>query len=429
MRGNTHERAHTPAHVTTRACALALALALALIATTSACPKDDVARPLDRAAPPTHGVAAARVLHVDGTVDVTPAQGAKFAAKVGTDLVADDTIGASSSSKVVVVLRNGHAVRIDDAGALRVRDIVLFQAPPTQRPVDEQLKELMDENESLPLDDVRDRAAAWRQMLRAAETAGAESRDDAARESAKAESPAAVAESAPSAVAAAAPPPQEAPKPEAKAVDEEAPAGGGSGGGQGIGLGSAGALGGKARERDDAEKDAAPLSEDNDAEGRDASRAKSEEGKMGKRNAPKSPSAYAIEEKKKAIEQIAKEASQQNALSNVVADSPAVVPPGFTAAFGASVAEAQAIAVPASLAAMSSSLGACIAKSVPPTVSMSTAQLLIEVRDGKAKRVRLSGALPVPLCARGVAVESIASEVASTRGNNGWLVVTVPLSR
>jgi hypothetical protein len=426
-------------------------LCAAVCVSLTACPKSDVARPLERPAPPTHGLADARVLFVDGNVEVTPPEGAPFAAKVGTDLVADDRIGASTSSKIVVVLRNGHAVRIDDASALKVRDIVLFQAPPTERPVDEQLKELMDAGESLPLDDVRERAAAWRHMLRAAETAGAESRADiasaaAATESAKsvAEEPAmAPAASSDEAKADAAAPkrvsernaPATPPPPSATEIQPEAdsdglgglglrgtgPGGGGAGGsglggigtiGGGGGGGGGGGYGTKAREsaRDDEQAE---------------KRMKGEEGKMGKKDAPKS-SAEASDRRAQILDQLGKDAGVMNSLSS----EPAPLPPlGFATRFGASAAEAQNVDVTPAFASMASELGTCVGRSLPANVSLSTVDLLIEVRDGRAKRVRSSGALPVPLCARSVAVENAAIEVASTRGGSGWIVVTVPLSR
>ena len=142
------------------------------LACSSSCTKPTSTK-LARPAPPAEGFADARVVFVAGDVEVTPAQGAAFPAKVGVDLVADDRVAPAASAKVVVVLRNGHAVRLDDTGALAVKDILLFSAPPTSRDVAEQLTALLDVDEKLPLDEVRDRAAAWRQMLRAGESAGA----------------------------------------------------------------------------------------------------------------------------------------------------------------------------------------------------------------------------------------------------------------
>ncbi len=425
----------------------------ALCASLLACPKADVARPLDRPAPPTTGLADARVLYVDGNVEVTPPTGAPFIAKVGTDLVADDRIGASTSSKIVVVLRNGHAVRIDDAGALKVRDIVLFQAPQTERPVDEQLKELLDVGESLPFDEVRDRAAAWRQMLRAAETGGAESRDEAgAQKEAKVESAAAVSEKA-SEVAMSPPPAAQAmpssdmPPPEPQSAPDVGDTGsglglqgvgaggGGSGASGGLGIGSIGSAKkahSNALEKDALKEDA--FAPDDDASGdsrKDApasrSKMRGEEGKMGKKDDAKNdkrvPMLKLTEEQARAL--------TQPGIIGGLADS-AAAPPlslGFSARFGASAGEAQAIEFTQALTAIAVDLGKCVGRSLPASVTLSTADLLIEVRDGKSKRVRLSGALPVPLCARNVAVESAAAEIASTRGGSGWLVVTVPLSR
>lgn len=430
----------------------------------AACPKDDVARPLDRPAPPTHGLADARVLFVDGNVEITPPAGAPFAAKVGSDLIADDRIGAATSSKVVLVLRNGHAVRIDDAGALKVRDIVLFQAPHTDRPVDEQLKELLDVGESVPLDDVRDRAAAWRQMLRAAETGGAESSGDrmaSSSEAAPAAAAVASADSAPKAEEAAAKggntdnyADQNAPSkvagpsaPPPAGLGKEALSGanideglgglglrgtgpGGGGMGEGAGIGSIGGLGRGAGSGYGAKEGA--------------------EGKRGKRKTPKNdvaaPEAAPEADAKKAENaETAEKAAPPPQLSKeqpgAVVNEPSrqrptnsgalgsAVPSGFVARFGASVAEAQAIDLTPALATLSTTLGKCIGASLPASVSLSTIELLVEVRDGKTKRVRMSGALPVPLCARNVAVENSATEIASTRGTSGWLVVTVPLSR
>lgn len=428
------------------------------------CPSSDAtSRKLDRPAdaPPREGVADARVLFVLGKVDVTPPLGAPFQAKVGHDLIADDALNANTAAKIIVVLRNGHAVRIDDAGALKVRDIVLFGAPETERPVDEQLEALLDDGETVPLDEVRDRAAAWRQMLRAAESAGAETRDESDKTG---ETKGAMKLSA-----AQAPPPKPA-EAEGSALDESlaqheadplrssnalsgvviSGAGGGGGGGGGAhGGGSGSGSGGddtesaKSAEKKSADKKPSEANAGNagdaggsGAKAKDPNDGRKNRAKAGKEGAAPPPAPPPLDELKKQIE-------QQGALQTILPSAPvegaapAPAPAPASSArvrFGASVNEATPVA--ASMTAfdpMMQELGRCIAASLPPSLSVSstaTVDLLVEVRGGKVKRVRLAGALPVPLCARTVAVESAAVAVATAIGaGDGWVVVTLPLAR
>ncbi len=138
-----------------------------------ACVRSDAAPKARRPSPTTEPVAAV-VLHVGGSTTVRPATGTPFPAAVDQDLVRSDRLEPGEGAFAILGLQNGHVVRVDDAGALAVKDILLLQAPPTSRPVAEQLAQLLDPGERSQTVErgVVDRAAAWRQMRRAAETSG-----------------------------------------------------------------------------------------------------------------------------------------------------------------------------------------------------------------------------------------------------------------
>lgn len=386
---------------------------MALALCVSSCPKPSAAQ-LERPAPPREGVADARVVFVGGDVAITPAQGSVFPARVGIDLVVSDAIAPTMAAKIIVVLRNGHAVRLDDTGALAVKDILLLHAPATDRDVGEQLAALLDPGELVPVSDVRDRAAAWRQMVRAGESGGAES----ARQSAAAP-PARTADAAGANVLAATeealPPPalppaalderaQKAPPPpelKSNALDdpkrddkrkqiEEAVSGlnnQGVFGGVGT-LGSGGGTGGEARDGSGGIGARTPESDKDSVPGDKAQLAK-EDASPSARKAAQPPPA-----------------------------SPAAP---LLARFGATLQSASPIALPAGLAPVATELGSCVASAVA-VAAITSVELLLEVRGGNVVRVRLSGALPVPPCARSLVPPTL--EV-----GDGWLVVTVPLRR
>lgn len=152
-----------------------------------ACVRSDAAPKARRPAPTTEPVAAV-VLHLQGTTTVRPAGGAPFAAAVDHDLVRSDRLEPAEGAFAIVGLQNGHVVRVDDVGALAVKDILLLDAPATTRPVEEQLAILLDPGEhGAGLGQVAERAAAWRQMRRAGETSRGRKASAPANEAAKAE--------------------------------------------------------------------------------------------------------------------------------------------------------------------------------------------------------------------------------------------------
>jgi hypothetical protein len=137
-----------------------------------ACVRSDAA-PKARRPVPTSEPVAAVVLHVGGATTVRPVGGAPFAAAVDHDLVRSDRLDPAEGAFAIVGLPNGYVVRVDDAGALAVKDILLLDAPMTTRPVDAQLAALLEPGErGAGLEKVAERAAAWRQMRRAGETGG-----------------------------------------------------------------------------------------------------------------------------------------------------------------------------------------------------------------------------------------------------------------
>lgn len=113
----------------------------------------------------------ARVLQVSGQVQIKPAGAAAFAAADNTDLVASDRIDPGEGAYAIVGLENGYVVRVDDTGALAVKNIVMLKAPPTSMSVEEQLTKLTDLPKDFNRKAVTEKAAAWRHMPRAAQSA------------------------------------------------------------------------------------------------------------------------------------------------------------------------------------------------------------------------------------------------------------------
>lgn len=146
-----------------------------------ACARSDAAPKANRPAATTEAIVA-HVLHVSGQTTVTPRGGAPFVAAVQHDLVPFDRLEPAEGAFAILALENGHVVRVDDAGALDVKDILMLRAPPTGRPVGEQLALLLEPTERRPdlEQGVVERAAAWRHMRRAGETSGA--REEAKKE-------------------------------------------------------------------------------------------------------------------------------------------------------------------------------------------------------------------------------------------------------
>ena len=335
------------------------------VATTMAC-SPGMASTLDRPASSSEA-AVARVLHVQGAVVVKPAAGKSFTARANHDLVLTDELEAAEGAFSVLLLRNGHAVRVDDTGALAVADILLLNAPATNAPVDSQLAQLLDPGETaaFPAGVVRERAAAWRIMIRAGETAGAASESRARRPGA-----AAGAAPAPSAAPAKAAPPAPSPPP------SSSPAPKGS--------------------RQAAKADMADMA-DMAGMARDESRDTDEK----------------------------KSTAKVGAKAGLAPSEDDVAPAMFLQArFGTTLAVARTSRTPTTLPPSvgdGQTLRGCINDvasngMLPPS---STVEVWLQVKDGVVVRVRLSGALPVPTCAQTLLKTPIPTA-------NGWVVLQAP---
>ena len=75
------------------------------------------------------------------------AAGKKFPAQVGTPLLRSDLIEVPSSEFVVVKLRNGYVVKIDEDTSLAVAKIVSLDAPPTKESLAAQLDRVLTKEE------------------------------------------------------------------------------------------------------------------------------------------------------------------------------------------------------------------------------------------------------------------------------------------
>lgn len=366
-----------------------IVIAVLAVAAAAGCPRDTSS---DKAAD-------ARVLFVFGTVDVAQ-QGAasSFHAAPGIDLKNSDMLTAAKGAFVIVQLRNGHVVRIDDAGALAVQDILLSNAPPTDLAGSEQLQALLEPSElhALSLQDVDERAAAWRQMRRAAESGGAErapAKGDGARQVADEGAPplasAAEPAAAPRDVASAPSPLAKSDAPPPREPESDAP---GSASSRDLG----GALGEAPAARGERAKKDAPVADQKTAP---------PEAKAG---APPPPPLTS-----------APHAAKLTAGVADAAGGGAPQPAGFVAELGSSTARTKPIAMPATLTY--GELGPCLAQVPQMQPSLASVRLLLEVKGGAVVRVRLGGALPAPACARSYAGRPLVDV------GDGWLVVTVPL--
>lgn len=104
------------------------------------------------------------VLAVQGAVQVR-GEGVDLAARVDLPLVREDGLAVGGKSVLLLLLRNGYAVRLDEDLELKVKDIALLDAPPAEATLEEQLRELVDDGEleGPP----PDRIVGWQQRLRA----------------------------------------------------------------------------------------------------------------------------------------------------------------------------------------------------------------------------------------------------------------------
>lgn len=141
-------------------------------------------------------------VHLRGGQNVTfRAAGKEFPAQVGTPLLRTDVLAVPAGEFVVVKLRNGYVVKIDEDTTLTVSGIVSLDAPPTSESLTSQLDRVLTREE---------RGRAERIAATQARLAGAES---VAPQAAAAPPPRASAPQAePAALAPSAPPPEPAKK-------------------------------------------------------------------------------------------------------------------------------------------------------------------------------------------------------------------------
>lgn len=351
----------------------AWAMAVAVATTMMAC-GEGMAAPLERPAKTTEAPAAT-VLHVQGTVTVKPTTGTAFPARVGHELVRTDRLEPAEGAFSVLLLTNGHAVRIDDTGALAVRDILLLNAPPTTDDVGTQVAALLDPGERVAENSVRERAAAWRHMVRAGDTAGS-----VADDSLSSQKPGASNESAK----------------ENRAKQDSPQRSKGPGGGGGASAGPTPAA------------QVAPAAPPPPAE-QDVPAQRQETAK-----------ARVVEEKKSR-----KDASDESPLGGLASVAGDMAPPAaLQVRVGGTLASARAPSatstpLPASFGD-EQSLRTCLDGVITMTGAPQKAvELWLQINGGTVARVRLSGALPVPDCARALRKKPVTAA-------DGWMVVTVP---
>jgi hypothetical protein len=383
--------------------ALGAGLALGLVG----CPDDKRAMAkLQRPVPPQEGTPTARVIHASGAVRVL-AGSAEFDAMEGQDLVDTDVVQAAPKAFVILQLHNGWMVRLDDAGPLAVADLLMRDAPGTNRPAAEQLAELLDAGEELPIADVEieRRAAAWRQSRRAAESVGA-----------------APGASEPAAATGEAAPPTAA----AQAATDELLETESSAAGDGYATDSVveeKSAGAALKER----VAEAPADRDLDVAA-GGGKKKSKSAKGGSRSAGAStstkasglPGADAARDGKADSPAGAKDAPPPRAKAPRRRPTPA----GITARFGPKVTDASAAAIPPSLTSSLPALSRCLSSSTRSwRVRLPHVEVQLRLDGGQVTRVRLGGGLPVPACARAV----VGSALPDAPAAEGWLVLRLPV--
>jgi hypothetical protein len=364
------------------ACVSAWAMGVAVATTMMAC-GEGMAAPLERPGKTTEAPAAT-VLHVQGTVTVKPTTGTAFPARVGHELVRSDRLEPAEGAFTVLLLTNRHAVRIDDTGALAISDILLLNAPPTTDDVGTQVSSLLDPGEHIAEKAVRERAAAWRHMVRAGDTAGSVADDSLSPQKAGTSKEGSAKENRAK---------QDSPE-RSKAI---APGGGGSGARAGAGPSPAVQLA-PAATAPPTEQAASGVP----AQGQDASKPRD------------------VEDVKKSRKDASDE-GPTGGLAAVAVEGGA--PSALLVRVGGTLVSARApsatsTALPASLGD-EQSLRTCLDGVINTTGAPKNAvQLLLQVKGGKVVRVRLSGALPVPACARALLQKPVTTA-------DGWMVVTV----
>ncbi|MBW2699697.1 MAG: hypothetical protein JRF33_02670 [Deltaproteobacteria bacterium] len=111
----------------------------------------------------------ARLAGLMGDVRIENAKRVNFAGRSGMWLTADDTIKVPSGGLAVVWLKNSnYLVRIADEVEMRIDDIFLLNAPPTERSMAEQIADLLTPDEQKNAE----RIVGWRAGMRGAETVG-----------------------------------------------------------------------------------------------------------------------------------------------------------------------------------------------------------------------------------------------------------------
>lgn len=141
---------------------------------------EPAAEPVARAAAAPERVVAepdAVVLAVQGAVQVR-GEGIDLAARADLPLIREDGLAVGGKSLLLLVLRNGYAVRLDEDLELKVKDIALLDAPPAETSLEEQLRDLVDDGgmDSPPAD----RIVGWQQRLRAGRGLAARAEEEGA---------------------------------------------------------------------------------------------------------------------------------------------------------------------------------------------------------------------------------------------------------
>lgn len=100
-------------------------------------------KPVAARTPPASATPAAQVLQGDGKV-VGQVGSATFGLQAGTLLDAADVVQVPPGAWVaLVLLQNGHAVRLDDDLSMAIKDLALFDAPAKGEPLEAQLNRLL----------------------------------------------------------------------------------------------------------------------------------------------------------------------------------------------------------------------------------------------------------------------------------------------
>jgi hypothetical protein len=145
--------------------ALGALLFLALACQSSSGASSEAGRPAQAG----QGEVVARVLLLEGTTQVTAANGFRFPARPGLPLVRTDLleIAPGGGFLMLELVKNGYLVRLDEDTRLGLAEVVLLDAPPARVGLQEQLSRLMTSEELAR----GERLAGWHARMRAADSA------------------------------------------------------------------------------------------------------------------------------------------------------------------------------------------------------------------------------------------------------------------